>query len=62
MLIDIDFYVARIGTKAERKHDRRFLFGLYRMKWQWMMKAAREADDFDAMTQLNRDYEMVAAL
>jgi hypothetical protein len=62
MLIDLDFFMRRIGTKAERKHDRRFLFGLYRMKWQWMMKTAREAGDYATMDRLERDYEAVRAL
>lgn len=52
----------RIGTKAERKKDRRIVAWFAMGIWKYRWRKAEAAGDHATMDDLDREYEMIKSL
>lgn len=61
-LLDAGHFMRRIGTDREQKHDRRFAGRLISGQINILYRAAREAEDYEWMEQLDKELRWLECL
>lgn len=62
MVISVSTFLERIGTDRERKKDRHFAYHMSMWAWRRKWRAAKEANDYEAMDFLDRQLEVLNAI